>query len=99
LIDIFSNESIIQLEFTPEEVYKLHNLKLFPFIPSDIVGLMRDITERCLERNHEKRIRIDELVYTINVYFETGKYILTLVDNGILYTGRNNVESNNRILY
>jgi serine/threonine protein kinase len=71
LIDIFTQEPAWQLELSVEEICKLHSMKLFPFVPSDITGLLRDIVMRCLERNHDQRIKIDELTYTLGVYFES----------------------------
>jgi serine/threonine protein kinase len=95
LIDIFSKEPIWQLEFTVEEIYKLHGMKLYPFIPSDITGLLKDIIERCLERDHEKRIKIDELMYILNIFFESSKYVFNIGDSKHMFNSSNNVNNIN----
>jgi serine/threonine protein kinase len=71
IIDIFSKEEpIFRLNLSLEEVYKLHNMNIFPNIPNDINGLLKDIVTRCLDRNHEKRIKIEELVLNMKIFFE-----------------------------
>ncbi len=71
LIDIFSKEQpLFRLNLSLEEVYKLHGMNLFPTIPNDINGLIKDIISRCLDRNHENRIKIEELMLNLNIYFD-----------------------------
>lgn len=79
LIDIFSKEQpVYKLNLSQEELYKLHTINLFPSIPKDITGLLRDIILKCLDRNYETRINIHELMDNLNVLLDnmvTDSYI------------------------
>lgn len=71
LIDIFSREMpIYKQNLSIEEIYKLHNINLFPVIPDDITGLLKDIISKCLDRNPDTRIKIDELMEHLNILFD-----------------------------
>lgn len=71
LIDIFSDiEPIYKINATVIEVYNLHNLGIFPTIPSDIKGLIKDLIVKCLERNYEKRIHMKELIQNLEIFTE-----------------------------
>jgi len=72
LIDLFSkDQQIFKLDLTYEELYKLHNNNLFPSIPSYINGLLKDIISKCLERNYQDRIGIEELSENLNILLDT----------------------------
>lgn len=70
LIDIFSKDPLYKLNMSPEEIYKMHSLNLFPVIPNDINGLLKDIITRCLDKNPGTRITIEELMQNIKILFE-----------------------------
>ena len=70
LIDLFSSvENIHSLNLTLEEVNNGHDLKIFPTIPSDLHGFMRDIIVKCLDHNYESRIHISQLLEDWNIFF------------------------------
>jgi len=71
LIDLYSNEKqIYNKNYDFEEINKLISKGNFPEIPKDINPLLLNIIYRCLERNYEKRIKIDELVNNMKIFFE-----------------------------
>jgi serine/threonine protein kinase len=70
LIDIFSKDPVYKLNMSPEEIYRMHSLNLFPTIPNDINGLLKDIITRCLDKNPGTRIAIEELMQNIKILFE-----------------------------
>ncbi len=71
LIDIFSKErQVFKYNLTGEELAKLHEINLFPEIPDDLSGVLRDIVTKCLEKNYQERIRIQELSDNLNVLLD-----------------------------
>jgi serine/threonine protein kinase len=71
LIDIFSKEDpIFRQNRSLEELFKLHTINMFPVIPKDITGLLRDIIVKCLDRNYETRISINELMENLNILLD-----------------------------
>ena len=70
LIDFYSENKINDKKFEFDEIKNLISNGKFPQIPNDINPLMLNIIYRCLERNYEKRIKIDELVNNMKIYFE-----------------------------
>ena len=51
---------IYKLKVTYRDLCKLHDIDLFPVVPNDINGLMKDLIVKCLDRNYETRISIAE---------------------------------------
>jgi serine/threonine protein kinase len=71
LIDIFSKErQIFKFNLSREDLAKSLDLNLFPEIPSDLNGVLRDIVAKCLERNYQERIKIQELSNNLNVVLD-----------------------------
>jgi len=74
LIDIFSDiQPIYKNNLTREEVYNGHDLKIFPVIPGDINGFLKDIITKCLDRNYESRIQAEDLLENWNIFFSVFK--------------------------
>ena len=72
LIDLFSKDhQIFKQNFTYDELSKLHNLNLYPDIPNDINGVLRDIITKCLDKNYQERITIAELSENLNILLDT----------------------------
>ncbi len=81
LIDIFSKaEPIYKSRPSREEVFNGHDLKIYPNIPNDISGFIKDIINKCLERNYEIRINIEDLIESWNIFFEVYKKNLNKID-------------------
>jgi serine/threonine protein kinase len=71
LIDIFSKlNPIYKIKITLNELCKLHDIDLFPVIPTDINGLMKDLIAKCLDRNYETRISVSELSKNLNILLD-----------------------------
>ncbi len=71
LIDLFSKEQpIFKQNLNFNELQKLHDNNLFPIIPNDINGILKDIVSKCLERNFQERISISELSENLNIVLD-----------------------------
>ena len=68
---IFSKlNPVYKTKVTLNELCKLHDIELFPVIPNDITGLMKDLIMKCLDRNYETRINIAELSKNLNIFLD-----------------------------
>jgi serine/threonine protein kinase len=71
LIDLFSKEQpIFKQNLNFNELQKLYDNNLFPVIPNDVNGILRDIISKCLERNYQERITINELSENLNIVLD-----------------------------
>ena len=74
LIDLFSlTNPLYKLNLPAEEIYSLHEYNIFPQIPDDINGLLRDIIKSCLEPSFANRIKILSLRENISVLIKNYK--------------------------
>ena len=70
LIDFYSDDKIYDKKINFDEIKNLIFQGKFPQISNEINPLLLNIIYRCLERNYEKRIKIDELVNNMKIFFE-----------------------------
>ena len=71
LIDLFAQkEQIFKQKINEEELRKMHEIEAFPIISDEISGFLREIVLKCLERDPEKRIKIDELQESLFIFLK-----------------------------
>jgi serine/threonine protein kinase len=72
LIDLFAQkEQVFKLKINEEELRKMHEIEAFPIVSDEISGFLREIVIKCLERDPEKRIKIDELQESIDIFLKS----------------------------
>lgn len=49
----------------------MHEIEAFPIISDEISGFLREIILKCLERDPEKRIKIDELQESLTIFLKS----------------------------
>lgn len=49
----------------------MHEIEAFPIISDEISGFLREIVLKCLERDPEKRIKIDELQESLTIFLKS----------------------------
>ena len=76
LIDIYSTEEpIYTKKMTQNELIKgIFEEENYPNIPSDLSPLLKSILGRCFEKDIDKRLKIDELVDNMRIFFDIDNY-------------------------
>ena len=76
LIDIYSTEEpIYTKKMTQNELIKgIFEEENYPHIPSDLSPLLKSILGRCFEKDIDKRLKIDELVDNMRIFFDIDNY-------------------------
>ena len=76
LIDIYSTEEpIYTKKMTQNELIKgIFEEENYPSIPSDLSPLLKSILGRCFEKDIDKRLKIDELVDNMRIFFDIDNY-------------------------
>ena len=76
LIDIYSTEEpIYNKKITQNEIVKgIFEDESYPKIPKDISPLLQSILSRCFERDIDKRLKMDELVDNMRIFFDLDNY-------------------------
>lgn len=70
VIDLFSKLSpLYSLDIPETEIYSLHEMSMFPQIPNDIVGLIKDIVIGCTTVSTGERIKIEDLKANLDIFF------------------------------
>jgi hypothetical protein len=54
-----------------EEIRKMHEIEAFPILSNEICGFLREIILKCIERDPEKRIKIDELQESLSIFLKS----------------------------
>ena len=85
LIDLYTSDNrykICMLDTLKQsELSKRIVDETYPFIPKDINPMVYTIIQRCLVVDYTKRIKVDELVANMNVYFNSDNASNTNVDD------------------
>ena len=76
LIDIYSTEEpIYTKKMTQNELIKgIFEEENYPNIPNDLSPLLKSILGRCFEKDIDKRLKIDELVDNMRIFFDIDNY-------------------------
>lgn len=76
LIDIYSTEEpIYTKKLTQNELIKgIFEEENYPQIPSDLSPLLKSILGRCFEKDIDKRLKIDELIDNMRIFFDIDNY-------------------------
>ena len=76
LIDMYSTEEpIYPKKMTQNELIKgIFEEENYPKIPSDLSPLLQSILGRCFEKDIDKRLKIDELVDNMRIFFDIDNY-------------------------
>ena len=76
LIDIYSTEEpIYSKKMTQKELIEgIFEQENYPRIPDDLSPLLKSILGRCFEKDIDKRIKIDELVDNMRIFFDIDNY-------------------------
>ena len=76
LIDIYSTEEpIYNKKMTQKELIQgIFEEENYPRIPDDLSPLLKSILGRCFEKDIDKRLKIDELVDNMRIFFDIDNY-------------------------
>ena len=76
LIDIYSTEEpIYNKKMSQKEIIKgIFEDENYPKIPQDISPLLQSILSRCFEKDIDKRLKMDELVDNMRIFFDLDNY-------------------------
>ena len=76
LIDIYSTEEpIYNKKMTQNEIVKgIFEEESYPKIPKDLSPLLQSILSRCFEKDIDKRLKIDELIDNMRIFFDLDNY-------------------------
>ena len=76
LIDIYSTEDpIYNKKIDQKEIIKgIFEEGNYPRIPDDISPLLKSILSRCFEKDCDKRLKIDELIDNMRIFFDLDSY-------------------------
>ena len=76
LIDMYSTEEPIYIKkMNQNELIKgIFEEENYPKIPSDLSPLLQSILGRCFEKDIDKRLKIDELVDNMRIFFDIDNY-------------------------
>ena len=76
LIDMYSTEEPIYCKkMTQKEIVKgIFEDENYPRIPSDLSPLLQSILGRCFEKDIDKRLKVDELVDNMRIFFDIDNY-------------------------
>ena len=81
LIDLFSNDlnkTILKKSYENYDDYINDILnEQYPIIPDDINYLLKEIIKKCVDKNSNQRIKINELYHNLNVILDNMKYFNT----------------------
>ena len=71
LIDVYSTEKPIYTQnLTQNEISKKIVKGEYPEIPNDVSPLLKNILMRCFEKDYTKRIKVEEFLSNMTVFFE-----------------------------
>ena len=100
LIDIYSQKQpIYKINPSREEIYKLHDNDsvVFPVIPTDIQGFLKDVVTKCLERKYKERITVVDLMKNMKIFLDSSDDMAIkqreLLKNNISVTEKNPFEN------
>ena len=76
LIDMYSTEDPIYTKKLSQKelTQKIFEENSYPNIPSDLSPLLQSILSRCFEKDFNKRLKIDELVENMRIFFDLDNY-------------------------